>query len=214
MQCGYYLYDTGSSHGTFLNKRQIQSKAYHRVKVGYMIKFGLSTRTYILNGPDNDQDAESVESVTEIKLKKAEELRQNEKIEHSIEETGIDWGMGEDADSSKDLSDNPFAASNNEDFYKNEPKKVLGHFMEREGLPLNFDCNEQTPGHYLCRIELPIDDMDGKPIIVEVTAKGKKKDIIEQCAMEACRILDMNGVLRQSSQGIIFTLLTCFRFFF
>lgn len=45
---GYYLYDLGSTHGTVVNKIQIEPKRYYRLRVGYVIKFGGSTRLYIL----------------------------------------------------------------------------------------------------------------------------------------------------------------------
>ena len=47
-QSGFYLYDLGSTHGTVVNKSKIRSKTYYQLKVGYVIKFGGSSRLFIL----------------------------------------------------------------------------------------------------------------------------------------------------------------------
>lgn len=39
-------------------------------------------------------------------------------------------------------------------------------------------------------------------MIAEADGKGKKKEIMAQCALKACQILDKYGVLRKSNQGI------------
>lgn len=52
-----FIYDLGSSHGTFINKNQILAGKYVKIICGNaMIRFGASSRQYILNLEENTEE--------------------------------------------------------------------------------------------------------------------------------------------------------------
>jgi len=216
---GFYLFDLDSTHGSFHNKKKCFPKTFYRLRVGHMLKFGGSTRTVLLQGPEEDEEEETEMSVTELKAlaaekakKKAEEeqekLKKLEELEAAEEgrnqeemNKGISWGMDEDAmdeENFPDMQKNPFAElANNESLYIDDPKKVLRNWFEREGYDLEFKVEEKGYAQFHCRIDLPV---DGDPNFAEAQVKGKKKEAVIQAALEACRVLDRLGVLRPSQQ--------------
>ncbi|PKI75563.1 hypothetical protein CRG98_003964 [Punica granatum] len=96
-----YLYDLGSTHGTFVNKNQVKKKVYVDLHVGDVIRFGQSSRLYIFQGPADLMPPESdLKVIKEAKLQ--EKLRDREaSLQRARDEAyladGISWGMGEDA---------------------------------------------------------------------------------------------------------------------
>ncbi|XP_051578382.1 kanadaptin-like isoform X2 [Myxocyprinus asiaticus] len=221
---GFYVYDLGSTHGTFVNKNKIPPKTYIRVRVGHVLKFGGSTRLFILQGPEFDEEAESELTVTELReraRKQREELEkrmmgdgsdeEEEKEESeasalgksSSEDTGCSWGMVEEEVPEEDENEeNPFAMEFHEDqeaAYLKDPKKALQGFYDREGEELEFEYEDKAHGTWLCRIKLPVDDAVGRQLVAEVTHSGKKKEAAVQCCLEACRILEARGLLRQEA---------------
>ncbi|KAI8534260.1 hypothetical protein RHMOL_Rhmol10G0076200 [Rhododendron molle] len=98
---GAYLHDLGSTHGTFVNKNQVKPKVFVDLHVGDVIRFGQSSRLYILQGPSELMPPErDLKSIKNSKMR--EEMQDMEasllraKREASIAD-GVSWGMGEDA---------------------------------------------------------------------------------------------------------------------
>ncbi|KAM4867197.1 kanadaptin isoform 2-T2 [Thomomys bottae] len=219
---GFYLHDLGSTHGTFLNKTRIPPRTYCRVHVGHVFRFGGSTRLFILQGPEEDREAESELTVTQLKeLRKQqqkllekkmlgddsdedEEVDASEKKRNTggqEDEMGCTWGMGEDA-VEDEAEENPIVLEfqqEREAFYIKDPKKALQGFFDREGEELEFEFDEQGHSTWLCRVRLPVDDSTGKQLVAEAIHTGKKKEAMIQCSVEACRILDTLGLLRQEA---------------
>ncbi|XP_033844195.1 kanadaptin isoform X2 [Periophthalmus magnuspinnatus] len=224
---GFYVQDLGSTHGTVVNKNKIPPKTYIRLKVGHVLKFGGSTRLFILQGPESDEEEESEFTVTELKeraRKQREELEkrmmgagsdddeEEEKEENgedkknqskkSNEDSGCSWGMADDAVAEDENEENPFSTEFQEDqeaAYLKDPKKTLQGFYDREGEELEFEYEEKGSGTWLCRIKLPVDDAKGRQLVAEVTNTGKKKEVTVQCCLEACRMLEARGLLRQEA---------------
>ncbi|XP_030614975.1 kanadaptin isoform X2 [Archocentrus centrarchus] len=222
---GFYIYDLDSTHGTVVNKNKIPPKTYIRVRVGHVLKFGGSTRLFILQGPEIDEEEESELTVTELReqaRKQKEELEkrmmgdgsdeeEEEKEEGenkgdsrvSSEDSGCLWGMAEEAAPEEDENEeNPFSTEFHEDqeaAYLKDPKKALQGFYDREGEELEFEYEDKSHGTWLCRIKLPVDDAMGRQLVAEVTHQGKKKEAAIQCCLEACRMLEARGLLRQEA---------------
>uniref|UniRef100_A0A8C3WV48 Solute carrier family 4 member 1 adaptor protein n=1 Tax=Catagonus wagneri TaxID=51154 RepID=A0A8C3WV48_9CETA len=219
---GFYLYDLGSTHGTFLNKTRIPPRTYCRVHVGHVLRFGGSTRLFLLQGPEEDREAESELTITQLKeLRKQQQMMLEKKMlgEDSDEEEEMDtserkgntsgqddemgctWGMGEDA-VEDEAEENPIVLEfqqEREAFYIKDPKKALQGFFDREGEELEYEFDEQGHSTWLCRVRLPVDDSTGKQLVAEAIHSGKKKEAMIQCSLEACRILDTLGLLRQEA---------------
>lgn len=52
-EAGFYAFDLGSTHGTFINKNKIPPKTYIRLRVGHVLKFGGSSRLFILQASNS-----------------------------------------------------------------------------------------------------------------------------------------------------------------
>ena len=178
---------------------------------GFVFTLGLLVEV-ILQGPEEDQEEESDLSITELKnlaaekaRKKAEEeaerlrkLEEGEEEEDQSRSRGVSWGMDDDEEEFPDMEKNPFAElANNESLYIDDPKKCLKNWFEREGYDLDYKVEEKGFSEFYCRVELPV---DGQPNFAEAQVKGKKKEAVVQAALEACRVLDRLGLLKQNQQ--------------
>ncbi|XP_011010826.1 PREDICTED: kanadaptin [Populus euphratica] len=96
-----YLYDLGSTHGTFVNKSQVEKRVYVALHVGDVIRFGHSSRLYIFQGPPDLMPPEADRKILR-NAKIRQEMQDQEasleraRLEASLAD-GISWGMGEDA---------------------------------------------------------------------------------------------------------------------
>jgi len=86
------LLDMKSAQGTFVNRKRLEEGIYERLYVGDVIKFGASTRHYIVNGPDEHTLAEyDSENLRAYRQRLAE---QNQNAARLKAQDDMSWGMG------------------------------------------------------------------------------------------------------------------------
>ncbi|KAH9279170.1 Uncharacterized protein ECG_08297 [Echinococcus granulosus] len=203
---GWYVYDLDSTHGTFVNKHRVPSGRYIRLRVGYVLRFGSSTRLLILNGPESDVESETKETWSElVAKKKAKREGEKRKREDESDANICNWGMEDDGDEDENVLQQRLAESGNclshESSYIADPKRALRAFFDREGLdPLpEYEFVKGRFGQQMCRIELPL---EAGTLFAEVPMTGqKRKEAVAACALEACRILDRLGEFDANKEG-------------
>jgi pSer/pThr/pTyr-binding forkhead associated (FHA) protein len=96
---GMFIYDLGSANGTFVNKQRIPKEAYQKLTVGHVIKFGESSRLYVVDGPHglmpDEYDSARLQKLRD-KLKKRTEKAEKQK-DMEKEASYASWGFDEDA---------------------------------------------------------------------------------------------------------------------
>ncbi|CAM9856292.1 unnamed protein product [Chrysoparadoxa australica] len=95
-----HLWDNGSTHGTCVNKVKLPPKTYRQLAVGDVIKFGASTRLFVVCGPDdmmppeyNSANLEKLRALSEAKREKRAEVTKRQEADR----TDVSWGFDEDA---------------------------------------------------------------------------------------------------------------------
>ena len=128
------LIDLKSAQSTFINKVKCEIDTFHRLFVGDLIKFGGSTRQYIICGPDEymrpEYDSENLQSYRKKLVSRTQEI---EKKKVEFETSGISWGFGEDAENDDD-----------EDDEEDEDEKVPSYLKNDENYERKYGKKFQT----------------------------------------------------------------------
>lgn len=156
---GFYLYDLGSTHGTLINKEKIRPKTYYRLRVGHMMKFGGSTRLFVLQTNSRCQDEverqaekEIQEVMNERKKKedeREEERREIEQMRAKVLEEGVTWGISDEAEEEAERQfqlGQSITEIDEDAYYNKDPKKALNHYFEEEGLEVEYEVEEVGQG--------------------------------------------------------------------
>ncbi|KAI8928068.1 hypothetical protein BC831DRAFT_450285 [Entophlyctis helioformis] len=207
-----HLYDLGSSHGTYLNKALVPRREYKQLRVGDMIRFGQSTRLYILQGPQPDEQSEPEVDDAELRARVASAAAKRKNAKAAASDSAsepqpseeVTWGFREDAyDGDEfagrdvDISKVDRASIDADAYYYADPRKALRVWFEARGYDMEFQTEEEGHGvtrGFMARIELPVDT--GMGTVYAVGHSSRKKDAERDAALEACVKLDRLGMLR------------------
>lgn len=100
-----FIYDLRSTHGTVVNKKQVSGRTYIPLHVGDVLKFGLSSRLYVLQGPTELMPKEGPTKAQKQLLRQSQTgsdlVDQEASIlrarREAMQMEGATWGMMEDA---------------------------------------------------------------------------------------------------------------------
>lgn len=122
---GVFVYDLGSTHGTFVGKRRVGARQYCELRVGDMVRFGASTRMFVLTAPDQESVRQEEERRL-VRRKRAAEERRRYPEHHrqqqlaalrraggggdgdgddDDDDDGCGWGMGDDAQEEEEMEE-------------------------------------------------------------------------------------------------------------
>ncbi|KAG6551090.1 hypothetical protein Mapa_007325 [Marchantia paleacea] len=108
-----FIYDMASTHGTFINKRQVNGKAYEKLNVGDIVRFGYSTRLHHFQGPTEFMPEEGLSKAERRAVRLLEAAQERAEREQSVlrakrnaaSADGATWGMQEDAEEEEEEED-------------------------------------------------------------------------------------------------------------
>ncbi|MCP9258357.1 FHA domain protein [Dirofilaria immitis] len=184
---GWHIYDLGSTHGTKLNKKD-STEAVHTNTCRICYAVWGSSRLMTLLGPNSDTEEEWEYSPTEmrrlIEQKKLYDEIQKRKRRHQKPKKKV---MAREGSHVEDQ----------EERYRDDPLKVLSHFFEKEGFDMEFTYEEisaEQNHKWICSV-------DNWSILVCISdMQWKQKEAQFLCAFNACRTLDMHGLLFRSHE--------------
>ena len=94
-----FAFDPGSTHGTFVNKRRLKKRMHAPIFVGDQIKFGESTRDYVIGGdetlmPEVGLTKRELEKAKEMQRRKTRRRRKKWKTKNGRSGGGLGNGIG------------------------------------------------------------------------------------------------------------------------
>jgi pSer/pThr/pTyr-binding forkhead associated (FHA) protein len=98
VDCDSLIFYLIAGNGSYINKKACSSGVYHRVYVGDVIKFGESTRLYLVEGPEEQRPGEhDSANMRAYRSHLSDHSKKIEKDKENAASDGVGWGFREDA---------------------------------------------------------------------------------------------------------------------
>ncbi|KNE68786.1 hypothetical protein AMAG_13427 [Allomyces macrogynus ATCC 38327] len=199
-----FLFDL-STHGTTLNKKLVPSRQHVRVRSGDMIRFGASSRLFIVHGPRHDEEQLERENAAHEQLARHRQQHRPQPTREAEDEEplAVSWGFGEDAVETPldgavlEDDEGTIAPPANASFLK-DPRKTLTEWLDARGLNLAFDHAEQGSGRdreYMARLEVSLESEGAAGTVVGTGNGSRKRDAERAAIIQVLAKLDRMGFL-------------------
>jgi pSer/pThr/pTyr-binding forkhead associated (FHA) protein len=130
--------DFGSAQGSWINKQLCEKDKFYQLNVGDVLKFGCSSRIYVVKGPEVLQPEEVESDELRILREKAVERAATMKTMKVKEKDGISWGMNFDDNEEDEEENHKNSRESNEEEdnerFRRDPSK-FSQDLKRSFLP-------------------------------------------------------------------------------
>ncbi|KAI9363398.1 hypothetical protein DFJ73DRAFT_792820 [Zopfochytrium polystomum] len=214
LQCGrgnkMFLYDLGTPHKTFVNKTAIAARMFVQLKSGDMIRFGQSTRLYVLsNDADTLDDEEPPAPPAPQQARAAAQSSAGQPTPYTkprSDNVEVTWGFAEDAVEDDAAAGDDGAAEGDEGdgeaYYYRDPRKALRVWCEARGQALAFEHVEEGKGPSKVFVATVSVELEGGSVVSASGKGGRKKEAEKEACLNACIQLDRRKVLRSSGSAL------------
>ncbi|KAJ3009601.1 UNVERIFIED_CONTAM: Kanadaptin [Siphonaria sp. JEL0065] len=206
-----FIFDLGSAHSTFVNKAAVPPRKHIRVKNGDLIKFGQSTRVFVVMGGPDEEEEEAEEAAQKVVFKEKQQPPQQKKPTDEKDHE-VSWGFAEDASNDDEGGNSSQMMLDDDDasidldgsvpdpdaYYFKDSKKALKTWCDSKSMDMLFSFDEEGHGVtkvFVATINL---NLDGGYTLTGTGKGARKKEAERQAALDACIKLDRRNILRST----------------
>jgi hypothetical protein len=147
--------DFNSVQGSFINKKPLEKDTYYRLFVGDIIKFGGSSRSYVVLGPESQQQPEyDSENLQKYRQQLQDQTKKLEIKKKENDIMGISWGFHEDAPQDDYPNDNNDTKKDHLPDYVKKDENYSRKYYEKYSANINENEYDKKDAQLIEKIKL------------------------------------------------------------